>query len=149
MFAPGRWRTSLDRSRRLNMWAWFRQLFDRKRSAKVADAEEARARAELNRLRRDELSVGAHMRLGLPVTSAPGQIFSSAPSAGPDTSSARLGGTARADSSVPKGGLDASLVVSLATWSFAAGYGAGASIAGASNGDSIGEENPSAPSPSE
>lgn len=60
------------------MWRW---LLDRlfgyePASDPAAEARESSARARLQELREQELSVGAHLRRGAPVTSAPGQTAS-------------------------------------------------------------------------
>lgn len=123
----------LPREKGFDMLTWIKQFFGKER-APVA-SQDARARVELDRLRREELSVGAQLRRGLPVSSAPGQVFST--KAMPSTSPARPNEAgARAFASAPEN-FETSFVVSLAASSLATGYGLGGSIAGATIGDTI------------
>lgn len=121
------------RKKAFDMWTWIKQFFYNERARGAS--QDARARVELDRLRREELSVGAQLRRGLPVSSAPGQVFST--KAMPSTSPARTNEAgARALTPVPEN-FETSFVVSLAASSLATGYGVGGSIAGASIGDTI------------
>lgn len=98
------------------------------------------AREELNRLRREELSVGAQLRQGEPVNSFPGLASGAvAKDNSPARSNQARGQAQSVQSSGAYGDDDftTSMVVGAATGSAFAGYAVGSSLAGAIAGSSI------------
>lgn len=121
------------------MFNWLKKL------STVSPTPEANtaARTELNRIRRDELSVGAHMRQGKPVSTFPGlasgaEVRKSQQSASRLTPSDGARDIARRDSG--DGDFTTSAVVAGATGSTLAGLVMGGSFTGAIVGAAVHEE---------
>lgn len=102
------------------------------------------AREELNRLRREELSVGAQLRQGEPVNSFPGIATGAAAKVNSPARSNQARGQAQSVHSSGAygdgdgdGDFTTSMVVGAATGSAFAGYAVGSSLAGAIAGTSI------------
>lgn len=121
---------------------WFKNLFRRRSNCDGPDREQ-QAKLALDTLRREELSVGAQMRRGIPVNSAPGQAFGVGAQSADAQSAARVMGSATARPSAASQperdpeNFPLSMAVSAATGSMALGYLAGSSAAGAFLGSSM------------
>lgn len=130
------------------MLNWLKALFSSK-PAPTVQANEV-ARQELNRLRREELSIGAQLRRGEPVNTFPGLASGS-------VAKVKMAAHKPAPRSVVESahsnGTDAdfatSMVVGAATGNTLAGYAIGGSLTGAMVGSSIHQESArySTPSP--
>lgn len=139
------------------MLEWIKALFGLKQKAIPAEisAETANsvARAELNRLRREELSVSAHMLRGVPVNTFPGLTAGSmskrnaeAPkSAATTTKPIDAAETAQSQSSDDGSCFGTSMIVGAATGSTVAGYFMGGSLTGAFIGSSMHQDSESKP----
>lgn len=123
------------------MLSWLKGVLGRTQVEVSEINEPARnelAREELNRLRREELSLGAQLRQGVPVKSFPGLTSGSVPkvdSAAPFMQ-ARVH-SQNAQSTRSDGDFTTSMVVGAATGSAHAGYAVGGSLVGAIAGSSI------------
>lgn len=110
---------------------WLKTLFAR-RSTPAEAGREQQAKSALDALRRDEVSIGAQMRHGVPVKKAPGQVWSG--NAGPADRILNNAPARPAAASQPQSDVDnfpLSMAVGAATGSAALGYLAGGSISGA------------------
>lgn len=133
------------------MFNWLKVLFGN-RSNPTAQANDA-AHRELNRLRREELSVGAQLRRGNPVNTFPGLASGSVAKARMAVPSPTPVARRAAESEHSKGtegDFATSMVIGAATGSTLAGYAMGGSLAGAMVGSSTHQEpsHSSTPSPS-
>ncbi|MES2877493.1 MAG: hypothetical protein V4713_03655 [Pseudomonadota bacterium] len=124
------------------MFNWFKNVFRSKPDA--SKNGNAVAHENLNRLRRDELSAGAYMRRGEPVTTFPGLTSGSMikPKA---LASRAIPSKALADTATKSndGDFGTSMLVSAGTGSTMLGYSVGGSLTGALIGSSMHQDAPS------
>jgi hypothetical protein len=129
------------------MLNWIKQLL-RKESVELRQRREIEARSYLADLRANELSVGAAMRRGEPVSKAPGQTGNSKavdhrqqvarPKLAARSSGGTKAGTGQNDSRQED--VATSLNVGMATGSASAGYVAGGSALGGVVGETIAQQ---------
>jgi hypothetical protein len=126
------------------MFSWIKRIFYCKSTASARD--NAIAHQNLNRLRQDELSVGAHMRRGEPVKTFPGVAARSmirAKSFSPVSSPVANRPVNQATAKSEDGDFSTSLAVSACTGSMVIGYTVGGALTGAVVGSYMHNETPS------